>query len=351
MRTLLVLHDLAGGGSERVALALAREWAEAGAEVELLLACTRGPQAPPSGLRVHVLAPTLSRGLTSRWRLGPRLKPLIERIAPQVVFLPGNWHLALARGIARARPRPRIVAKISNPPLPALPAPARPMAAAVFRLLARPVDGFAAPPGALAEEVCRLVPAKPLARIANPPVCLPRSPPAAPHRSGRVVAIGRLVPQKDMELAIRAFALAQATRPLTLDIAGDGPERPRLEELARGLPVRFLGHLADTTPLLRQADALLLTSRFEGTPAVALEALGHGIPVIATDSAPFLRDLLDGRPERGRLVASRRPHDVAQALLDRLAEPPGVGEVPELIAHEPARIARAYLDFFRELAA
>lgn len=346
MRIALVLHDLSSGGTERVALALAAEWARS-EEVHLILGSRRGPLTVPRCVVVHPLQPEIHRSAGSRLRLARALAREVDRVAPDILFLPGNWHLLLAHGLARARIRPPIVAKISNPPLPANRL-IRPFSALIFRALAQPVRRLVAWPQPVASEVALLAPRTRVATIANPPIARRPEVATRPARTGRVVAAGRLVPQKDMALAIEAFRLALQARPLTLDILGDGPERPGLEARATGLPVRFHGHVADIASMFAGADALLLTSRFEGTPAVLLEALADGVPVIATDCAPFVRDLLADHPHRGRLVRDRSAGAVASALLDRLADPAPVGDVSALLhAHRPEAIAEAWLELFR----
>jgi glycosyltransferase involved in cell wall biosynthesis len=104
-----------------------------------------------------------------------------------------------------------------------------------------------------------------------------------PARSDRVLVVGRLRAIKGVDLAIAAAAAAGAR----LTVAGDGPERKRLEDAARaqGVDARFLGHVGRATldTLYREAACLVLASRFgEGLPNVVLEAMAHGCPVIAT---------------------------------------------------------------------
>jgi len=107
--------------------------------------------------------------------------------------------------------------------------------------------------------------------------------------SRHVIVVARLVPVKGVDVAIRAL---QATRTnVRMTIAGDGPERAALEELARhDARVRFIGAVdsGGLDDLLREADALVLPSRVlpngrsEGTPMIASEALAAGVPVIAS---------------------------------------------------------------------
>ena len=105
-----------------------------------------------------------------------------------------------------------------------------------------------------------------------------------------LVHCGRLSPEKRPDRSIRALAeLRRRGVPAVLAVAGDGPLRARLTRLADGLPVRFLGHLADrdaVAALLATADVALAPGPVETFGLAALEALASGTPVVATrDSA------------------------------------------------------------------
>ncbi len=108
-----------------------------------------------------------------------------------------------------------------------------------------------------------------------------------------LVAAGRLVPQKALGTAFEALARCEGVE---LVLAGDGPERARLEELARGLPVRFLGAVPRETvfELLAAADAVLLSSSWENFPHAVVEGLAAGSPVIATDAGGVAEVVVDG---------------------------------------------------------
>ncbi|HVL80060.1 MAG TPA: glycosyltransferase family 4 protein [Actinomycetota bacterium] len=93
-----------------------------------------------------------------------------------------------------------------------------------------------------------------------------------------VLTLARLSPEKDLDILLDAVREAGCLA----WIAGDGPERRRLERLADGLPVRFLGHREDVADLLAAADVFALTSRSEAYPIVVVEAVTAGLPVVAT---------------------------------------------------------------------
>lgn len=109
---------------------------------------------------------------------------------------------------------------------------------------------------------------------------------------------GRLTAQKDLGVALAALRELDGVRLL---IAGDGPERARLEAAA-GDRVDFLGPLprAEVLGLLRAADAAILTSAWENFPHGVVEALAVGTPVIATRTGGVAEIVTDG--ENGLLV-------------------------------------------------
>ncbi len=102
-----------------------------------------------------------------------------------------------------------------------------------------------------------------------------------------VGGIGRLHYQKNFSLFLEVAAEVSARFPQAVFvIAGDGPERPALEDLSRRLgiasKVYFLGFVKDLRELYLIMDLLLFPSRFEGTPLTIMGALAMGLPVVAS---------------------------------------------------------------------
>lgn len=99
-------------------------------------------------------------------------------------------------------------------------------------------------------------------------------------------------------------------------LAGDGPERPQIEQRIRTAtpapPVRLLGWCAKVANVLVAADAYLFPSQTEGLPNAVVEALATGLPVVASD-LPALRELqAAGAPLR--LIAGDNADAFAAAL-------------------------------------
>jgi glycosyltransferase involved in cell wall biosynthesis len=136
----------------------------------------------------------------------------------------------------------------------------------------------------------------------------------------RVLAFtGRLAVEKRLPLLLEAFAGLPGRR-VRLLLAGDGPERERLQQLAErsGIAGRiaFLGRLDDVRPVLWAADLFCQPSSTEGMSMALLEAMACGLPAAASDVAGNREVLTDGSD--GFLVAGADPSDWT-ALLSRLA--------------------------------
>lgn len=139
-----------------------------------------------------------------------------------------------------------------------------------------------------------------------------------------VGAVGRLAPEKNLGLLLRAFARATAGTPdARLALIGDGTERAALERLAADLGIAarvvFAGWRRDVPRLLPALDVLALSSHSEGLPLAVLEAMAAGIAVVATAVGDIPDVVRDG--ETGRLVPAGDEPALAAAL-DELRRDP-----------------------------
>ena len=147
-----------------------------------------------------------------------------------------------------------------------------------------------------------------------------------PDGQPRLACIGRLEPQKGFDVAIEALPKVRAASPgVRLVIAGDGTERDRLRTLAEDVGVadivEFLGAVdrARVAEVLHEAVAVVIPSRFEGLPLVALEAAWAGRPVVATDAPGLSEAVVPG--DTALVVPVDDPDALGTAIVELLADP------------------------------
>jgi len=143
--------------------------------------------------------------------------------------------------------------------------------------------------------------------------------PAAPV-AGIVAA---LRPEKNHEMFLHVAALVCRGLPAArFLIVGDGPERTKLESLARNLgvaeAVQFIGTRSDVDEVLSLLDVLLLTSHSEANPICLLEAMASGKPVVATRVGSVTETVLPGLS--GYLVSPGDSQGMAARVLELLSD-------------------------------
>lgn len=173
-----------------------------------------------------------------------------------------------------------------------------------------------------------------------------------------VLSVGRLSPEKGIADLLTAFAIAvkKATSPMRLFIAGDGPERRRLEGMASHLSdrVHFLGHVEDPWILYHTADMFVLSSHSEGSPLVVLEAMTAGLPILSTG--------VGGVPEilsNGLTAILTKPGDIQEfaqqmvALADDSAMRASLGRAATsaLARHSPQAYAERLMEIYSQAIA
>ncbi|MEM6954383.1 MAG: N-acetyl-alpha-D-glucosaminyl L-malate synthase BshA [Myxococcota bacterium] len=109
---------------------------------------------------------------------------------------------------------------------------------------------------------------------------------ASPANSKALLHISNCREVKRSASALEAFARLRERADATLLFVGDGPQRKAIEARAAELGVaestEFIGELAEPGEVIQRARALIVTSRYESFSMAALEAMGHGVPVVAT---------------------------------------------------------------------
>lgn len=144
------------------------------------------------------------------------------------------------------------------------------------------------------------------------------------RESPAIVCVGSLTPKKNHAVLIEAVIRARTQGiPIRLDIIGEGAERPQLEALIRakgaGEYIRLVGELSHDKVLVAYAHAQIfaLPSLWEGSPNVLLEAMAHGLPVIASD-IPSIREIVG---EKAGLLVSPCDVDAWVHGVQKIANP------------------------------
>ena len=299
--------------------------------------------------------------LETAWMIA-HLPAVIRRTRPDVLFCAGNTYsvVAVFMKLLLGRECPPILAKISNDLVrPDLSPFVRFWHARWAWLQGRLIDGWVVIHAGMRDETRRVLPNASLAIIPDPALTeeqltrLCQWQPRSSSTGGRrFVAMGRLVPQKNYGRMLRGFT-ATARDGDELTIFGDGPERARLERLSYDLRiskrVRFAGHVSDASVNLQGQDVLLLSSDYEGVPAVLIEGLASGIPIVATDCGAGVRALLAGI-ENVEVVGGPSTKDFAAAM-DRVVRSPPVRRTFEGRDYTIEAGASAYVSAFAAMRA
>ncbi len=348
-----MLHDFALGGSERVAIRLANAWAELGCKVVMLAGNEGGPQRRL--VRDAVRVETADRPGTAAVRdpvvLGTWFGRRCAALGLETAFVPGNSYFPAVPAILAAAPRLNLYAKVSNVLWRAdRSLPGNVVFAMKTRRRLRGVLAVVAMSPGLARDARRALGSASRIKVVPNPVLDVMPAAAAARRSWHLCAAGRLVPQKNFALLLKSFAML-ADLPVTLEIVGDGPQEGELRQLATSLGiqgrVRFAGRVHDVHPHLAAAEVAMLTSDFEGYPAVAVEALAAETFLIARNCSPSIPEIISS-PMIGTCVDSRDPAVLAAAVRrffeSRACDRRQMREVAQ--RHLTSVAARRYLDLF-----
>ena len=123
---------------------------------------------------------------------------------------------------------------------------------------------------------------------------------------------------KDYSFLLRAFNASKVWETeLNLVVMGSGPDLPKLQRLAEQLPagrhIFFVEHISNPFPIIKNAQFVTLTSRFEGFPMVLVETLSLGIPVVSLDIVSGPSEIIN-HGENGLLIPKREVSLFAEAI-------------------------------------
>lgn len=346
MRAALFLPDVSGGGAERAAVRLLQHWPEEAECPALIVRRRQGSYLEETrGLEVHELAvPRTGIAASAGTVLG------VARLARTLALDVLVTFLSLASVIAAARlvPGLRTVWSVQTPVgldgvagQSATPLRTRALGA-LSRALLPLVDGVVLPARGLGETL-------PLASYSGAVEVIPNPVPMPALRDARqlghgvpaLVAVGRLVPLKRVELLVEAVSLVARRRPVTLTVYGEGPERARLvslvDQLGLSASVRLAGFEPDLDRVYGDADLFVHAADYEGFGNVIVEAMSYGLPCVVTDAPYGPPEIVDGG-RYGALVPRGSAAEIADAILRAL---PG-GPDHQRLRNASAARAEAY---------
>jgi len=362
----LFLPNFDGGGAERAFVTLARGLADLGHRVDLVAANATGPlrdEISPLVRVVDLAAPRLVAAL-------PGLVRYLRTERPERLYsaLEGAGILALLARRLAGRPAGRRAVQVVPSIRNTLSDEARgaswkrKLMLRLARWLYPSADAVLAVSQGVATDASRVLhlPTAAIAVVRNPTLT-PEFRSAAeapvdhlwfnPKSVPVIMGCGRLVPQKDFATLIEAFALVRAQRPCRLVILGEGPLRPDLVRLADergvGTDVALPGFDANPYRFMARSDVFVLSSLFEGSPNVIVQALASGSPVVSTDCPSGPNEILSGVP-RGRLVPVRDATRMATAIIAFLDEADGWPHPVDLPGFGYLEAAQRYLDVVDE---
>jgi glycosyltransferase involved in cell wall biosynthesis len=339
MRVTMLVRCLAmmRGGGETRHLAWAHELTELGVDVDVITGAPLlgAPRYPVEGVAATVVRSPYARDFVYRFqnRRG------FGRLTMTALHLDEEWFCRAAwRRIAAAVPRPDVVhahalhqaarLRVGGIPvvinLPGAPNPR--YTADLQEADALVADGWAAEhlPERLGRSVERVQKGVDAAQF-HP---VGRSLRAALRLQGKrvVITVARLVPLKNLHLLLDAVAIVRERVPdVHLIIVGDGPEARALKDHAviRDISdcVTFTGYVAqrDTPEYYRAADLFALSSDFDNSPNVLLEAMACGLPIVTTDVGG-VREFVADRVG-GLVVAPRDADALAAGIVKYLGSP------------------------------
>ena len=139
----------------------------------------------------------------------------------------------------------------------------------------------------------------------------------------RITYLGRLRPVKGVSVLVDAWSRVVAATNARLTIAGDGWERDALvkkvQDAGLGESIEFLGEVSDVSGVLAKTDIYVQPSLQEGLPNAVLEAMGMGLPIVATRVSGN-EDIVVNE-ENGLLVPPSDPEALATAIQRLVADP------------------------------
>ncbi len=180
----------------------------------------------------------------------------------------------------------------------------------------------------------------------------------AENREKRIVHAGRMDPQKNQALLLRACKrVFEQHQDYVLELYGDGKLKEELERQIRELKltdrVKLLGNVPDLKQRIQNASVFVLSSDYEGIPNALMEAMAAGIPSVSTDCPCGGPAYLMEKDGCGKLVPAGDEKALAKAIEDLLENPDEAEQMAEraierMKEFDPERIYRKWDEYIRK---
>ena len=359
----VVLHDVRGGGAERMMLRIAKGMCDRGRNVDLVLVKAQGEflnEIPDSVRVIDLNSPSVASSIPSMVRY-------LRKEGPSAI-LTALTHMNVAVTTARwlAGSKARLILsernQISRKASTVRPWRQRVVYAGV-RFAYPMADGVTAVSKGVANDLLQFAHVQPqkVQVIYNPVVSddvIDRSREELDHpwfADGSppvILAVGRLHHQKGFDVLLDAFKAVLSERPCRLIVLGEGSLRESLERQAQQLGVapyvQFPGFVKNPYAYMGRAALFVLSSRWEGLPGALIEAMACGCAVVATDCPSGPAEIIEDGTQ-GAIVPVEDADALAAAMLQALNTPRG-GGVDRARRFNTASAVDAYLEMLEPQA-
>jgi glycosyltransferase involved in cell wall biosynthesis len=334
-RIAFFLPNLSGGGAQRVAINLAIEFLRLGYQVDFVLARTEGELLRDLPMQINLVELKVSRVLFAIHGLAKYLRTIKPHA---IIAAPNHTHQAVLFTKIVWRIDTRIILRIGNHVSTVRENSTKiqekiyPFIIWLFQSF---VDRFIAVSQSVADDLTKEIKISPerITVIYNPvlrdEINLRKNSnlehPWFNDKSKPVIlAVGRLVTQKDYPTLLHAFAIVRKHRSAKLVILGDGPLLGKLQELVDGLGIQndvaFLGFDINPYRYMSRCKVFVLASAWEGFPNVLAEALACGSQAVATDCPGGSAEILTGG-KFGFLCPVGDPTALAETIIQAIDKP------------------------------